>query len=155
MKQAGKLKNLNDLVVGAAVLNADSSYGYVTNISDTVTSFIPPHDGDIVQCRATIVLPQKGSTYHSYRHDGRSREDANNDIVRIVTPDNFKVKSVKVWSNRPISQNELSKANKAAEMAKVAAELGSKKLNGNIWTIEDIEVKVTLTKTFTLSIKVI
>lgn len=149
--EAGKLENLNDLVIGAAVLCENKKYGTVDSISDIVTDT----DGNIMRARITIHYPCAGFSFHSYRHDGRSREEAGYDITMVVKPDEFKVKEVKIFSDRPITIKEMEKANKALLMCKVAAEIGSTAINRREFDIDGIKIKLFLSKNFKLSLKVL
>lgn len=105
---AGKLKNLNDFVVGASVLTASGLVGYISRVDKKCT--IGGTD-DICSIQADVRYPLHGSSFHSYRHDGRSTYDAEHDIVRVCNPENSKVKAIKVWSDQPLTPELLEAGN--------------------------------------------
>lgn len=108
---AGKLKNLNDLVVGASVLIANGNVGFVTSITDVVHINFDHEKGigDIGEARLWIDIPQGGFMSMKHRRDGRSHHDAEYDIVSVCRPENTKVKGIKVWSHQTLTP-ELIKA---------------------------------------------
>jgi hypothetical protein len=151
MLKAGELENLNDMIVGACVLCSDSRYGYITEISDRVTDM----NKNVCRCRATISYPGVGISFHSYRHDGRSRHDSGHDIVKIVKPDDFKIKSIKIISCKQITIEDMSIANDLSIMVKIAAELGTKKLTGKIREYKNKKFQVWLSKNKNITVKIL
>lgn len=127
---AGKLKNLNDLVVGASVLKADGLVGFICRTDKSVMGH---PGGDIVQIQADIKYPLSGTSYHTYRHDGRSIHDAGSDIVKVCRPENTKVKAIKVWSNQPLEPELLEAGNNLGLVCKlyIDTEKKGKNWNGN------------------------
>ena len=123
---AGKLKNLNDLVVGTSVLLSNGNVGHVTSITDVVTF----NHGDIAEARLWIDLPQAGSMMHTHRRDGRSHHDAYGDIVSICRPEDTKVKAIKVWSNQPLDVELLKAGNELGLTCKLFIDTNKK---GNNW----------------------
>lgn len=116
MSEAGKLKNLTYLTKGCSVLHVNGKVGYVESISDKLTGL----DGEVSQARLTIHYPCGGGTsFHSYRHDGRSREEAEYDIVRFIEPWESKVKSVSVWSGETLTFDAIAFGNKIGLLAKL------------------------------------
>ena len=124
---AGKLKNLNDLVIGTSVLLANGNVGHVTSITDVMTF----NQGDIAEARLWIDLPQAGSMMHTHRRDGRSHHDAYGDIVSICRPEDTKVKSIKVWSNQPLDVELLKVGNELGLTCKLFIDTNKK---GKYWT---------------------
>ena len=125
---AGKLKNLNDLVIGTSVLIAYGTVGYVTNVTDVV-KFNFDHEtmtGDIAEARLWINLAQAGSMMHTHRRDGRSHHDAEHDIVSICRSEDTKVKSIKVWSNQPLDVDLLNSGNELGLVCKLYIDTNKK-----------------------------
>ena len=128
MLPAGKLKNLNDLVIGTSVLIANGSVGYVRNVTDVI-NFNFDHEkmtGDIAEARLWINLPQSGSMMHTHRRDGRSHHDAEHDIVSICRPEDSKVKSIKVWSNQALDIELLNTGNELGLICKLYIDTNKK-----------------------------
>lgn len=114
--EAGKLDNLTYLVKGSSVIHINGKVGYVSSISDKLTGI----DGEVSQARLTIHYPCGGGTsFHSYRHDGRSREEADYDIVRYIEPWESKVKSVSVWSDETLCFDSIAVGNEIGILAKL------------------------------------
>lgn len=123
---AGKLKNLNDLVIGTSVLVANGNLGYVRDVTDIITF----NGGDISAARLWIDLPQAGSMMHTHRRDGRSHHDAYGDIVSICRPEDTKVKSIKVWGNQPLDVDLLKAGNELGLVCKLIIDTNK---NGKDW----------------------
>ena len=124
---AGKLKNLNDLVVGTSVLLSNGNVGHVTSVTDVVTF----NHGDIAEARLWIDLPQAGSMMHTHRRDGRSHHDAYGDIVSICRPEDTRVKAIKVWSNQTLDVELLKAGNDLGLVCKMYIDTNK---NGKAWT---------------------
>ena len=124
---AGKLKNLNDCKVGASVLIANGEVGTITDVTDVKTF----NDGEIGQARLWINLPMRGSMMHVHRRDGRSHNDAEHDIVKVCLPENSKVKTIKIWSDQPLTTDLIEKGNELAVLAKCIIDTEK---NGKNWT---------------------
>jgi len=125
---AGKLKNLNDLVVGASVLSSDGLVGYVTSTSKPCTDGI---GGDIVEIQADVKFPQARMSFLTYRHDGRSTHSAEDDIVRVCRPENSKVKGIKVWSDQPLTPTLIEAGNSLGMTCKLYIDTEK---NGKLWS---------------------
>lgn len=113
---AGKLKNLNDFVVGASVLTASGLVGYISRTNKKCTM---AGTDEVCKIQADIKYPSHGTSYHSYRHDGRSTYDAEHDIVRVCRPEDSKVKAIKVWSKETLDFEMLEAANNLAMICKL------------------------------------
>lgn len=124
---AGKLKNLNDLVVGASVLTASGLVGYIYRTDKEVTS---GPKGNICQIQADIKYPTHGTSYHSYRHDGRSVHDAEHDIVKVCLPQDSKVKAIKVWSDQSLDPELIEVGNSLGLICKLYIDTEKK---GKVW----------------------
>lgn len=152
---AGKLKNLNDLVVGASVLTANGLVGYVSSIDKKLTW---AGSDDICGIQADVKYPKHGTSYHSYRHDGRSTHDAEHDIVRVCLPENSKVKAIKVWSNQCLDPELLDAGNSLGLICKlyIDTEKKGKKWTGNTkpTEINGIAGTCKLGKSGILSVKI-
>lgn len=152
---AGKLKNLNDLVVGASVLGADGQVGYVIKTDKPMTNGIC---GDVVRIQADIKYPRCKTTYHTYRYDGRSEYFAEDDIVRVCRPENSKVKGIKVWSDRPLTPALIEAGNSLGMLCKlyIDTEKNGKHWNGTVKPAElnGIYGTCKLGKSGILSVKV-
>lgn len=152
---AGKLKNLNDFVVGASVLTSGNLVGYIYKTSKTVTRGL---GGEVCEIQADIKYPMHGSSYHTYRHDGRSQYDAKSDIVNVCNPINSKVKAIKVWSNQNLDPELIEKGNEIGLVYKLYIDTEKK---GKNWTgnktprdLDGIGYKCQLGKSGILSVKV-
>jgi len=124
---AGKLKNLNDCVVGAAVKIADGSVGMIYSVTD-ICHFNFDHKemkGDIHSARLWIDLPLGGSMMHEHRVDGRSKHDAEHDIVSVCRPEHSKVLGYKVWGDLS-DRKAIEKANKISMLIKLRSDTGCK-----------------------------
>jgi len=126
---AGKLKNLNDLVVGASVLKADGMVGFIYRTDKKVTR--GGIGGDICEIQADVKYPLSGTSYHTYRHDGRSIHDAGSDIVKVCRPELSKVKAIKVWSNQPLDPDLIEAGNRLGLVCKLYIDTEKK---GKNWT---------------------
>lgn len=116
-KEAGKLENLTYLTEGCSVLHVNGKVGYVDQVMESVAGTIR---GEICQARLAIIYPCGGGTsYHSYRHDGRSREESDYDIVRYIEPWESKVKSISVWSDETLCFESIATGNEIALLAKL------------------------------------
>jgi hypothetical protein len=72
---------LDGINIGSKIEFANYPAGVVTSIMGNPTTSY--HYGGKI-CQIRLCIKHKGSeTYHEYRHDGRSREDADNDITSI------------------------------------------------------------------------
>jgi hypothetical protein len=151
LKPAGKLKNLNDFVVGAAVLISDGKVGYITDVSEIVTSGIC---GDVVECKADINYPNCGNSYHKYRRDGRSHYDAEHDIVSICRPEYSKIKSIRVWSDGPITKFMMDFGYDVADQYKLRIDTGEKRFKTRVIESEGYSAQARFTKTGVISVKV-
>lgn len=113
---AGKLKNLNDFTVGASVLTASGLVGYIYR-TDKKTTWAGVND--VCGIQADVKYPMHGTSYHSYRHDGRSVHDAEHDIVKVCLPENSKVKAIKVWSSQPLDPELIETGNSLGLICKL------------------------------------
>lgn len=152
---AGKLKNLNDLVVGASVLSADGLVGYVVSTSKPCTDGI---GGDIVEIQADVKFPKSKFSFLTYRYDGRSTHNAKDDIVRVCRPENSKVKGIKVWSDQPLTPVLIEAGNSLGMLCKlyIDTEKNGKHWNGTVKPAElnGIYGTCKLGKSGILSVKV-
>lgn len=114
--EAGKLENLNHLTEGCSVLHVNGKVGYVDSVMESATGM----DGSVGRARLSIIYPcGGGGSYHTYRHDGRSREEAGYDIVRFIEPWESKVKSIRVWSNESLCHKSIKVGNEIGMLAKL------------------------------------
>lgn len=114
--EAGKLENLTYLTKGSSVIHVNGKVGYVQSVHDKSTGL----NGEVGQARLSIHYPCDGGTsFHTYRHDGRSREEAGYDIVRFIEPWQSKVKSVSVWSDQLLCFDSISTGNEIGMLAKL------------------------------------
>lgn len=116
MSEAGKLDNLTYLTKGCSVLHVNGKVGYVDSVMEKSTGL----DGEIGRARLSITYPcGGGSSFHTYRHDGRSREEAGYDIVRYIEPWESKVKSISVWSDETLCFDSLKVGSEIGLLAKL------------------------------------
>lgn len=114
--EAGGLENLDYLQEGCSVLHANGMVGYVDSVMESSTAI----DGSVGRARLSITYPcGGGQSYHSYRHDGRSREEAGYDIVRYIESWQSKVKSIKVWSSESLCHKAIKVGNEIGILAKL------------------------------------
>lgn len=114
--KAGKLDNLTYLVKGSSVIHVNGKVGYVQSVMEKSTGM----DDEICRARLAIHYPCGGGTsYHSYRKDGRSREEAEYDIVRYIEPWESKVKSISVWSSETLCFEAIAVGNEVGILAKL------------------------------------
>lgn len=158
---SGKLKNLNDLVIGASVLKVNGNVGFVRDISDEKFMNFNHETckGDIASVRATIDYPcGGGQSYYTYRVDGRTTCSPDADIVCVVRPEDSRVKSIKVYSDQVLTMEMIKFGNKIAELFKLYVDTGIK---GSEWikTSKPIDkdgfmANCKLTKSGLVSVKV-
>lgn len=115
-KEAGKLEGLTHLIKGCSVLHVNGKVGYVDQVMENVSGI----NGEIFRSRLAIIYPCGGGTsYHSYRHDGRSREESGYDIVRYIESWESKVKSISVWSDETLCFESIAAGNEIGLLAKL------------------------------------